>query len=334
MPAIHQYHPYDHPKFVTKFLDHWKPNMAVFLESDFWPNLIYMTAKSNVPTILASSQMSNRSARFWTGLGYFLAKKIFSQVTYVLAVDPKQELLFKKLGAPNVKSLTSLKSIAEKPTIDKNYIRSLKKHLTRKKVLLAASTHPGEEELMIKLADLLRKQAYDDILIIIAPRHIKRSSIIQNRIKAAGFDIKSRSKGEFPYKNDTFYLSDTMGEMGSLMEVADLVYVAGSMVPVGGHSPAEASQFGKPVIMGPHTEKCDAQIKDLVWSGGAVQIEKSPDMTKYFLNTTIELLSNKERLEDMGRNSLIASGYAQQRADEASIYLLDILNKNKIEDVA
>ena len=206
--------------------------------------------------------------------------------------------------------------------------------MTRKKVLLAASTHPGEEELMIKLADLLRKQAYDDILIIIAPRHIKRSSIIQNRIKAAGFDIKSRSKGEFPYKNDTFYLSDTMGEMGSLMEVADLVYVAGSMVPVGGHSPAEASQFGKPVIMGPHTEKCDAQIKDLVWSGGAVQIEKSPDMTKYFLNTTIELLSNKERLEDMGRNSLIASGYAQQRADEASVYLLNILNKNKIEDVA
>ncbi|MDA9882208.1 hypothetical protein N9D25_00035 [Alphaproteobacteria bacterium] len=334
LPAFHQYHPYDHPKFVTKFLDHWKPNMAVFLESDFWPNLIYMTAKSNVPTILASSQMSNRSARFWTGLGYFLAKKIFSQVTDVLAVDPKQELLFKKLGAPNVKSLTSLKSIAEKPTIDKNYIRSLKKHLTRKKVLLAASTHPGEEELMIKLADLLRKQAYDNILIIIAPRHIKRSSIIQNRIKAAGFDIKSRSKGEFPYKNDTFYLSDTMGEMGSLMEVADLVYVAGSMVPVGGHSPAEASQFGKPVIMGPHTEKCDAQIKDLVWSGGAVQIEKSHDMTKYFLNTTIELLSNKERLEDMGRNSLIASGYAQQRADEASIYLLDILNKNKIEDVA
>jgi 3-deoxy-D-manno-octulosonic-acid transferase len=263
-----------------------------------------------------------------------LGKKIFSQVTDVLAVDPKQALLFKKLGAPNVKSLTSLKSIAEKPPIDKSYIRNLKKYLIRKKVLLAASTHPGEEELMIKLADLLRKQAYDNILIIIAPRHIKRSSIIQNRIKAAGFDIKSRSKGEFPYKNDTFYLSDTMGEMGSLMEVADLVYVAGSMVPVGGHSPAEASQFGKPVIMGPHTEKCDAQIKDLVWSGGAVQIEKSPDMTKYFLNTTIELLSNKERLEDMGRNSLIASGYAQQRADEASIYLLDILNKNKIEDVA
>ena len=334
LPAIHQYHPYDHPKFVSKFLDHWKPDMAIFLESDFWPNLIYLTAKSRIPTILASSQMSNKSARFWRSFGYFLGKKIFSNVTQVLAVDPKQEMLFRKLGAPNVKSLTSLKSIAEKPPINQNYIRNLKRSLIKKKILLAASTHPGEEELMIKLADQLRRQAHDNILIIIAPRHIKRSSIIQNRIKAAGFDIKSRSKGEFPYKNDTFYLSDTMGEMGSLMEVSDLVYVAGSMVPVGGHSPSEASQFGKPVIMGPHTEKCDAQIKDLVWSGGAVQIGKGPDMIKDFLNTTIELLSNKERLEDMGKNSLIASGYAQQRADEASIYLLELLNKNKKEDVA
>ena len=105
-------------------------------ESDFWPNLIYLTARSNVPTVLASSQMSQKSARFWTGLGYFLAKKIFSQVTQVLAVDPKQELLFKKLGAPHVKSLTSLKSIAEKPPVDENYIRNLKKYLIKKRYYL------------------------------------------------------------------------------------------------------------------------------------------------------------------------------------------------------
>ena len=79
-----------------------------------------------------------------------------------------------------------------------------------------------------------------------------------------------------------------MGEMGSLIEVSDLVYVAGSMVSVGGHSPSEASQFGKPVIMGPHSEKCDAQIKDLVWSGGAIQIEKGPNMNETFLNNIVE----------------------------------------------
>ena len=333
-PAIHQYHPYDHPKFVSKFLDQWKPNMAVFMESDFWPNLIYLTANSNIPTILASSQMSDKSARFWTGIGYFLAKKIFSKVDHVLAVDPKQEALFKKLGAQNVKSLTSLKSIAEKPPVDQNYVLQLKKNTHRKKILIAASTHPGEEELMIKLANLLRKKSHDNILIIIAPRHINRSLGIQNRIKAAGFDIKSRSKGDYPSKNDIFYLSDTMGEMGSLMEISDLVFVAGSMVPVGGHSPSEASQFGKPVIMGPHSEKCNAQIKDLVWSGGAIQIEKGSKMNENFLNNIVELLDNSERLEDMGRNSLIASGYAQQRADEASINLIELLKKYRNINVA
>jgi 3-deoxy-D-manno-octulosonic-acid transferase len=187
---------------------------------------------------------------------------------------------------------------------------------------------------MIKLADLFRKNSRDNILIIIAPRHINRSLGIQNRIKAAGFDVKSRSKGEFPSKNDIFYLSDTMGEMGSLMEISDLVFVAGSMVPVGGHSPSEASQFGKPVIMGPHSEKCDAQIKDLVWSGGAIQIKKGPKMNENFLNNVVELLSNSERLEDMGRNSLIASGYAQQRADEASINLIELLKTYRNKNVA
>ncbi len=334
LPAIHQYHPYDHPKFVSKFLKQWKPNMVVFMESDFWPNLIYLTSKSKIPTILASSQMSNKSARFWTGLGYFLAKKIFSKVDHVFAVDPKQEALFKKLGAKNVKSLTSLKSIAEKPPIDNNYVFKLKKNLVRKKILLAASTHPGEEELMIKLADRLRQKSQDHILIIIAPRHISRSLSIKSRIQSAGFDTKSRSKGEFPSKNDIFYLADTMGEMGSLIEVSDLVYVAGSMVSVGGHSPSEASQFGKPVIMGPHSEKCDAQIKDLVWSGGAIQIKKGPNMNEIFLDNVIELLSNSEKLEDMGKNSLIASGYSQQRADEASIHLIELLNKYKKIDVA
>jgi 3-deoxy-D-manno-octulosonic-acid transferase len=206
--------------------------------------------------------------------------------------------------------------------------------LVKKKILLAASTHPGEEELMIKLANLLRQNAEDKILIIIAPRHVKRSLAIQNLVKSAGFDIKSRSKGEFPSKTDQFYLSDTMGEMGSLIEVADLVYVAGSMVPVGGHSPSEASQFGKPVIMGPHSEKCNAQIKDLVWSGGAIQIKKHPEMNENFINQIVELLNHPERLEDMGENSLIASGYAEQRADEASLHLLELLDNNSKNNIA
>ena len=333
LPAIHQYHPYDHPKFVGNFLEHWQPNMAVFLESDFWPNLIYLTTKKQIPTILASSQMSDKSARFWSTIGLFLAKKIFSNVSQVLAVDPKQAALFKRLGAKNIKSLTSLKSIAEKPIVNSNYVFNIKKNLYKKKILLAASTHPGEEELMIKLANKLRQNNQDRILIIIAPRHIKRSLAIQNLVRSAGFDIKCRSKGEYPSKSDQFYLSDTMGEMGSLIEASNLIFVAGSMVPAGGHSPSEASQFGKAVIMGPHTEKCNAQIKDLVLSGGAVQILNNANLHLEFIDQIVELFDQPEKLEDMGKNSLIASGYAQQRADEASLYLLDLLKRNPDQSI-
>ncbi len=325
LPAIHQYHPFDHKDFVKKFINHWKPNMAIFLESDFWPNLIHLTQQKNIPTILASSQMSKKSALFWRGFGKLLARKIFTNIDLVLAVDPHNAELFKTLGAKNIKSLTSLKSIAEKPLIDINYIKNLKTNLGNKKVFLASSTHPGEEEILIHLANLLRKNGRNDTIIFIAPRHVKRSLSIQNLIKNAGFDIKCRSKHELPNKNDFFYLADSMGEMGSLIEISNLVFVAGSMVEnIGGHNPAEASNFGKAVIMGPYTEKCNAQINDLVWSGGAIKINKIKNYKQKFVNKILELLDEPLRLEDMGRNALEASGYAQQRADEASEYLLNL----------
>jgi len=329
-PGIHQYHPFDHPSYVNKFLSHWKPDMAIFLESDFWPNLIYLTTLKKIPTILASSQMSKKSSRFWRGIGNLLGKKIFKNVELILAVDPHQAELFKKLGAKNIKSLTSLKSIAEKPPIDINYINQIKEKIKNKKILLAASTHPGEEEILIQLANLLRQKAIHDILIIIVPRHIKRSQSIQNLVKNAGYDIKCRSKQELPDKSDYFYLADTMGEMGSLIEISNLVFVAGSMVKkIGGHNPAEAANFGKAVIMGPYTEKCTAQINDLVWSGGGIKIQLNSKYKKNFVNSVHQLLNEPLRMEDMGKNALEASGYAQLRADEAGEYLMSIF-KNKV----
>ena len=148
-------------------------------------------------------------------------------------------------------------------------------------------------------------------------------------IKNAGYDIRCRSKNELPSKSDYFYLADTMGEMGSLIEISNLVFVAGSMVKkIGGHNPAEAANFGKAVVMGPYTEKCNAQINDLVASGGGIKIEKNKNYKKNFIKLVSDLINEPLRLEDMGKNALEASGYAQTRADEASEHLLSIF-KNK-----
>ena len=121
-----------------------------------------------------------------------------------------------------------------------------------------------------------------------------------------------------------------MGEMGSLIEISNLVFVAGSMVEkIGGHNPAEAANFGKAVIMGPFTEKCNAQINDLVWSGGGIKIELNKKYKINFVSTVHQLMNEPLRMEDMGKNALVASGYAQLRADEAGEYLFSIF-KNKV----
>ncbi len=327
-PGTHQFHPFDHPKYVTRFLNYWKPQMSIFMESDFWPNLIYLSALREIPTILASSQMSKKSSRFWRGLGKPLGKVIFEKVDLVFAVDPHNAKLFENLGSKKVISLTSLKSIADKPQIDVNYVKKLKNVFAKKNILLAASTHPGEEEVLIKLANLMRKNGKNDTIIIIVPRHIKRSKSIKSLIINAGYDVNCRSQNQLPTQNDYFYLADTMGEMGSLIEISDLVFVAGSLIEkVGGHNPAEAANFGKAVIMGPFTEKCNAQINDLVWSGGAIKIEKSKNFKKQFVEKVDYLLNRPQILEDMGNNALEAYGYAQLRADEASEHILSIYNK-------
>ena len=332
-PGTHQFNPLDNPKFVNKFLDFWNPEMAIFVESDFWPNLIYRSSTKKIPLILASSQMSKKSSRFWRGLGRGLAKKVFKKIDLVLAVDPYNAELFKSLGSKKVRSLTSLKSIAEKPQVNVEYILKLKSFLKNKNIFLAASTHSGEEEILIKLANNLRSKGIDNILIIIAPRHVERGKDIKKLILGAGYDIKCRSNNEFPSQNDFFYLADTMGEMGSLIEISNLVFVAGSLIKkIGGHNPTEAASLGKAVIMGPYTEKCDAQINDLVWSGGAIKIEKSPEFKNLFIEKVIALLNQPLVLEDMGKNALDACGYAQLRADEASEYLLKIfMNRNVVK---
>ena len=108
-PGTHQFNPLDNPKFVNKFLDFWTPEMAIFVESDFWPNLIYRSSVKKIPLILASSQMSIKSSRFWRGLGRGLAKKVFKKIDLVLAVDPSNAELFKSLGSKKSKKFNKFK---------------------------------------------------------------------------------------------------------------------------------------------------------------------------------------------------------------------------------
>ena len=157
-PGTHQFNPLDNPKFVDNFLDFWKPEMAIFVESDLWPNLIYRSSIKKIPLILASSQMSKKSSRFWRGIGRGLAKKVFKKIDLVLAVDPFNAKLFKSLGSKKVRSLTSLKSIADKPQVNIDYILKLKSCLKNKNIFSSINSF-WEEEILLNLQIIYEAKA-------------------------------------------------------------------------------------------------------------------------------------------------------------------------------
>ena len=278
LPIQHIYQPLDHPVFVDRFLAHWKPARAVFLESDFWPNLITRTAAKNIPVTFASTQLSERAMMRWQRRSA-LAAAMFSCADCALTVSEEQTANLTTLGVDpdHITTLGSLKmSVAAMP-LDERLITALRDRAQGRRIFLAASTHQGEDEAVIAAAQALG----EGWLTIIAPRHPNRADAIAVACNAAGMPAQQRSKDAFPAVNDVLYIMDSLGEMGSLFRLADTVFLAGSLTPVGGHNPLEPASFGVPIITGPHVFKNKAEFDGLRAIGAVFDItqpDELPDM--------------------------------------------------------
>ena len=249
---IHQYHPLDKKAWVNRFLKNWKPNLAIMMESDIWPNLILCTSKRSIPVILASSQISLKSISRWNKIGQRSTNLIFKHISLVLAVDELQAKTFKKLGARNVEVFGSLKvsSPPKKPNSD--LVKKIQTASNSRKIILAASTHKKEEEIIIKSIGILRKKNIH-CLLIIAPRHISRGQEINNHYK---LNSKMRSKNELPNNKDNIWIADSYGEMASLFESCDIAFIAGSLIPKGGHNPSEPCYFNCGICKKSYRYRC------------------------------------------------------------------------------
>ena len=254
-PLAHAFQPFDHPEFVDQFLALIKPRFAIFMESDFWPNLVSRTAAKSIPVIFASSQLSSAAFHRWAK-NPSLAKSIFSAPHLVLAVDEEQARRFHQLGTPAhcITALGSLKN-GNLGQTNKSFCQQLKKAFDGRNILLAASTHEGEDACIIEAAKVLG----DDWLTLIAPRHPCRGHAIATACKMA----PQRSLGQWPSGNCNLYIMDSFGEMSSLFSLADLTILGGSFVPKGGHNPLEPAAFGLPIITGPHVFKNAAEFAGL-----------------------------------------------------------------------
>jgi 3-deoxy-D-manno-octulosonic-acid transferase len=265
--ARHQFVPADLPGAVGRFLDYWRPDLALWVESELWPNLVLMTHERHIPMLLLNGRLSARSHANWSRWSG-LARPMLGSFALCLAQDEAQGRRFRELGAPEVASVGDLKSAAKTLPTDDAALAALRHELGERPRWLAASTHEGEEEIAIAVHHRLAA-VHPRLLTIIAPRHPVRGNEIAALAEAQGLRIARRSQKE-PIEADTdIYLADTFGELGVFYSLAGIAFVGGSLIDKGGHNPFEAARLDCAVLLGPFTANCSAMADALTSAGAA-----------------------------------------------------------------
>jgi 3-deoxy-D-manno-octulosonic-acid transferase len=252
LPAgvVHQFIPLDAPRFVTRFLRHWRPDLALFVESDFWPNLILACADRGIPMILVNGRVSERSFSRWRLQPGAIAA-LLRRFDLCLAQSGADAERFGQLGAPRVTDIGNLKLDVPAPPVNVTTLHTFKSIIDARVVIAAASTHEGEEIAILDAHRRLRTRC-PSLLTIIAPRHPERGAGIAEAAKAAGFSVALRSRDELPKPDIDVFVADTLGELGLIYRLAPAVFMGGSLASHGGQNPIEAIRLGAAVVHGPH----------------------------------------------------------------------------------
>jgi 3-deoxy-D-manno-octulosonic-acid transferase len=297
LPArvTHQFVPMDLVPWVQRFLDHWRPDMGVWIESELWPNLMMETAARGIPMALVNGRMSARSYQRWR-----LERRSIGQLLncfrVILAHDERSAGFIHNLGAPHAACVGDLKQAADPLSADEAELARLQAAIGARPVWIAASTHPGEEDAVQKTHKQLRQQ-FPELLTIIAPRHADRGIQIATDLGIEGLKVVRRSTGEMPTHDTDVYLADTMGEMGLVYRLATIAFVGGSLVPHGGQNPLEPARLGCAILHGPNIDNFISIYADLDATGASRQI----DDVALLADNVAALLRDKQTAASRGR---------------------------------
>jgi 3-deoxy-D-manno-octulosonic-acid transferase len=249
--AFHQYVPIDRADIVKRFLAHWQPDVALFVESELWPNLLLATKKSGVPLALINARISERSYRGWLR-ARGVAARLLGTFDLCLAQDQAIAERLLRLGARAVRVTGTLKADAAVLPADEKGLDAFREVAGTRPIFLAASTHAGEEEIILDAARMLSEDA-PSLLTILVPRHPERGEAVASIAAARGFSVARRSMPALPSDETSVYVADTLGELGLFYRAAQFVFMGGSLVPHGGQNPLEPALLGLAVLTGPHT---------------------------------------------------------------------------------
>lgn len=283
--AVHQYIPVDTPKAVEKFLDRWRPSLAIWTESEFWPNLISFTSARDIPMILINARISEKSYRRWRFFKKSL-KNLIEKFNYSLIQDEKTVKYFSKIGisSNNFELTGTLKEGSAALPYSETEQVEISKQILNRPVWLAASTHEGEEKL-IAAAQRHASKASQGLLLIIVPRHPERGLEIASILTKENFKICLRSKKDKISSDTQIYIADTLGELGLWYRIAPVSFVGGSFVPIGGHNPFEPAALGSAILHGPYVENFKEIYNRLNVAGAAVKIEEASELGVKLIET-------------------------------------------------
>ncbi|WP_456638370.1 3-deoxy-D-manno-octulosonic acid transferase [Bradyrhizobium sp. USDA 10063] len=276
--VIHQYVPYDSPRYVARFLDHWRPSLALFIESDLWPNLILSSSARRLPMVLINGRMSQRSFPRWQRMSNTISA-LLDRFDICLAQSRMDGERFSALGSRNVVITGNLKLDVAAPPADPAKLERLMSVTRGRPIVVAASTHPGEEEQLVEAHRALAG-FFPSLLTVIVPRHPDRGEAVARVVEAAGLHGALRSREELPIATTDIYIADTMGELGLFYRLAPIVFMGGSLVPHGGQNPIEAVKLGAAIVHGPHVFNFTDVYEALDRAGGARRAETQDALVK------------------------------------------------------
>ena len=293
---IHQFSPLDIDFIAKKFYEYWAPDLIIFVESEFWPNLIFRAKKNKIPSIVINARISKKTYQKWNIIKK-TTKKLLNCFNLFLVQDNETQKMLKKLNIKNIKNVGNLKFLSQKLPINKSELLNLKKMISKRRVILLASSHQGEEKLIVSKIKKLSK-TFNDLLFIIVPRHVNRSSEIQNYLYSKKINFKVRSKKEIIEKETFCYLADTIGEISLFFYIAKIVIIGGSYVNHGGQNPIEPSHFNCALIFGPYMQNFKKISDNLLKNQAAIKTDSISSIEKIIK----DLMTNPKKIEKLSRN--------------------------------
>jgi 3-deoxy-D-manno-octulosonic-acid transferase len=312
----HRFLPLDVPGWVARFLDDWRPEFGVMVESELWPNLILGCGARGIPLALVNARFTPRSAARWRRAPGF-ARALAACFRFATAQTAEDAARLRAWGFADVRTPGNLKDAAAPLPADAAQLDALRAAIGARPVFLAASTRPGEEPIVLDAAARLRARL-PDLLTILVPRHPERGAAIA---ALASPPLPRRSAGALPRPDSPVYLADTLGELGLFYRLAGVALIGGALVPLGGQNPREAAKLGCPILIGPHHFNFQPVVAALLAAGGAVLVHDAATLAD----------AAGDVLTKIQRARALAAAAAAALADEAGLpgriagWLLDLL---------